>query len=114
LSTDDARVWAKGFVETVREHPDIPMDVATMEGWFANAMCVARDMEERRRLASTVPGLTPAQQVLQEKHGTPEMFEEAIWKAHAQLFVTTDEAVTAINKYRQEWTIAGDTPPKVV
>jgi hypothetical protein len=43
---------------------------------------------------------------LREKHGTPEEFERAVWEAHSQLFVTTDEAVKAIGKYREEYAAA--------
>jgi hypothetical protein len=34
----DPMVWAEAFVQTVLEHPQIPYDVGTMVGWFANAM----------------------------------------------------------------------------
>ena len=50
-ATIDARVWATEFVKTHREH-DIATDVATMEGWFANAMCAARDFDLRQRRQS--------------------------------------------------------------
>ena len=43
---------------------------------------------------------------LRSSHGTPEEFEHAVWEAHAQLFVTTDEANTAIGKYREEYAAA--------
>ena len=110
VATDDARVWAREFVRTVRRNEEIPTDAGTMEGWFANAMCAAHDCEARRQRACAVPELTPAQKVLQEKHGNPEVFEKAVWAAHAQCFCMTDEALTAIAKYRQEWAVAGDLP----
>lgn len=34
----DARVWARAFVERVKEDPSIATDEATMVGWFANAL----------------------------------------------------------------------------
>ena len=51
LSTDDARVWAEEFVKTVRDHEGIPTDVATMTGWFANAMSAALIAEASRQQA---------------------------------------------------------------
>jgi hypothetical protein len=49
---------------------------------------------------------------LRTRHGTLEEFERAVWAAHAQLFVTTDEAVAGIAKYRAEWIAAGGTVPQ--
>lgn len=43
------------------------------------------------------------QEELREKHGTPEEFERAVWEAHAQLFVATEEAMKTIAKYHDEW-----------
>jgi hypothetical protein len=40
---------------------------------------------------------------LEEKHGTPDQFEKAIWKAYADLFITMPEAMAAIQKYKAEW-----------
>lgn len=37
------------------------------------------------------------------KHGTPAQFSAAVWAAHAQLFITTAEAVESIRKYEREW-----------
>ncbi len=54
--------------------------------------------------------LTKAQWKLIEKHGTVSDFERAIWKAHADLFITTVEAVAAINGYRHEFIAAGNPP----
>jgi hypothetical protein len=53
--------------------------------------------------------MTDKQQELKGKHGTPDEFEAAVWNAHDQLFLTADEAVAAINKYRQEWEESGMT-----
>jgi hypothetical protein len=51
----DAREWAKRFVETVKEHPDIPTDEATMRTWFASA--ILRGYNERvRRANAETPG----------------------------------------------------------
>ena len=43
------------------------------------------------------------QDELRARHGAPEAFEQAVWRAYAQLFITYDEAVDAIAIYRQEW-----------
>ena len=51
--------------------------------------------------------LTQKQKELVEKHGTPEQFEKAIWKACDDLMITTKEAVAAINSYKYEWMQAG-------
>ena len=51
--------------------------------------------------------LTVAQWKLIEKHGTVSDFEKAIWKAHDDLFITTVEAMAAINGYRHEFIAAG-------
>lgn len=42
LHTTDARVWAKGFVEHVKENPAIASDEHTMATWFANAIMAGR------------------------------------------------------------------------
>jgi hypothetical protein len=34
----DARVWAKAWLDIVKEHPEVPTDEGTMIGWFANAL----------------------------------------------------------------------------
>jgi len=39
----DARVWAKEFKKTLRHHPGIAKDEATMMGWFANAIMSGYD-----------------------------------------------------------------------
>ena len=51
--------------------------------------------------------MTDRQKELAEKHGTPEQFEKAIWKAWDDLFITSGEADAAIKKYRAEWDAAG-------
>jgi hypothetical protein len=48
----------------------------------------------------------PTRAELEARHGTPEAFERAVWKAHADLFITTGEAEAAIAKYRTEWKVA--------
>lgn len=53
--------------------------------------------------------MTKKQEELAEKHGTPEQFEKAIWKACDDLTITTQEAVAAINGYNYEWMQAGHT-----
>jgi hypothetical protein len=47
-STDDARVWAKIFVKKVKELYGIELDLDWVQGWFANAICVAWDLERKR------------------------------------------------------------------
>ena len=51
--------------------------------------------------------MTNRQKELAEKHGTPEQFEKAIWKAWDDLFISSNEADAAIKKYRAEWDAAG-------
>jgi hypothetical protein len=58
--------------------------------------------------------MTKKQEELAEKHGTPEQFEKAIWKACDDLMITTQEAVAAINGYKYEWMQAGHTANKGV
>ena len=38
LPSFDARDWAKAFVKSVRENPNIPHDEETMIAWFAGAL----------------------------------------------------------------------------
>jgi hypothetical protein len=52
--------------------------------------------------------MTPEQERLRAAHGTPREFEAAVWRAYADLFVTHDEAVAGIQKYRDEWEAAGN------
>jgi len=47
--------------------------------------------------------MTTAQHRLKELHGTPDELEAAVWRAHADLWVTYDEALAAIGKYRDDW-----------
>jgi protein subunit release factor A len=57
-------------------------------------------------LEAVVPnaaGCSAKQDELAEKHGTPEQFEKAVWKAYSDLFGSQEEAVSAIRKYRNEW-----------
>ncbi len=46
-NTMDATVWAKGFVDTLAEHPDIT-DEDCMQGWFANAIMKGWDAATSR------------------------------------------------------------------
>jgi hypothetical protein len=50
--------------------------------------------------------VTDRQKELAEKHGTPEQFEKAIWKAWDDLFLTSSVADAAIKRYRSEWDAA--------
>ena len=52
--------------------------------------------------------MTPRQRELKDKHGTPEEFEAAVWRAYADLWITEGEASAGISKYRREWLEAGD------
>lgn len=51
--------------------------------------------------------MTKRQEKLAKKHGTPEEFRDNIWEACNDLFITTEEAHAAINKYNDEWEEAG-------
>jgi len=42
-------------------------------------------------------------------HGTPEAFEAVVWKAQADGFVTIEEAVASIARYRSEYDAAPET-----
>lgn len=39
-------------------------------------------------------------------HGSPQEFELAVWRAHADLFLTTEEARAAIHEYHEELKMA--------
>ena len=39
----DAKIWAKEFVKTVKNKPEIATDEDTMIGWFANAIMAGYD-----------------------------------------------------------------------
>ena len=41
--TMDAQVWVQKWMETIKEHPNIPTDEGTMVGWFANAIMAGWD-----------------------------------------------------------------------
>ena len=47
------------------------------------------------------------QQKLVDERGTPEKFEDAVWRACDDMFITTNEAFKAIRKYKKEWYDAG-------
>ena len=51
--------------------------------------------------------MTEKQKQLAERHGTPEQFEKAIWKAWDDLLITSGEADAAIKKYHAKWDAAG-------
>ncbi len=51
--------------------------------------------------------MTNKQKELEKKHGTPEQFKNATWKACDDLAITTQESVVAINDYKCEWMQAG-------
>ena len=44
----DAQVWADKWLETIREHPEIPNDKGAMIGWFANAIMAGYDTAASR------------------------------------------------------------------
>ena len=44
----DARIWAKEWVETVKNKPEIAHDEATMISWFANAIMAGYDTAQLR------------------------------------------------------------------
>lgn len=39
----DAQVWTKEWMRIIKENPSIPLDEATMLGWFANAIMAGYD-----------------------------------------------------------------------
>jgi hypothetical protein len=41
--TMDASVWTYKWMETIKEHPEIPQDWETMIAWFANAIMAGYD-----------------------------------------------------------------------
>lgn len=49
--------------------------------------------------------LSPKQQELKAKHGTPEEFEESVWRCVPGCISIT-EALEAINSYNEEWEAA--------
>ena len=56
------------------------------------------DRREGRHSVRTIK-----QDELAEKHGTPEQFKKAIWKAYSDLFISHEEATSAIRQYQTEW-----------
>ena len=60
--------------------------------------------------------MSRAQKRLKAKHGTPQQFREALWKAYSTLDISFSEMEQAIEKYDREWwTAAGSFdagPPK--
>jgi hypothetical protein len=54
--------------------------------------------------------MTPAQQEMISKHGTPQAFRNAVWAACCQLFVTVDEYHESSDKYDTEFAAAGGNP----
>jgi hypothetical protein len=57
-NTTDARVWARDWLRTIAEHPDIPTDEGTMIGWFANAIMAGHDDATRKLSALASPAWT--------------------------------------------------------
>jgi len=46
----DAKIWAEEFVKIVKQKPEIPTDEGTMIGWFANAIIVGYDENDKKHL----------------------------------------------------------------
>jgi hypothetical protein len=44
----DCKIWAKEFIDRVKENPDIATDESTMMGWFANAIMAGYDTARRK------------------------------------------------------------------
>lgn len=53
--------------------------------------------------------MTPAQLELAAKHGTPQQFRAAVWRACCDLFVTVEEYHAAADKYDAEFAAAGSS-----
>lgn len=51
--------------------------------------------------------MTPAQQILAQKHGTPDQFNKALLRAFATLIINRTEVEQALQKYQMEWDAAG-------
>jgi len=51
--------------------------------------------------------ISDKQRKLAKLHGTPEEFENAVWRAYCDLYITMDEALNGIKKYKNEWRAAG-------
>ena len=52
--------------------------------------------------------MTTKQKALQEKHGTPAQFHEALRKAWIDGWITLSELDRGYRKYRDEWNAAGE------
>lgn len=52
ITSFDAAVWAKRFVEVARNNPDIPTDEETMIAWFSNAIMTGYDAGAKEALPS--------------------------------------------------------------
>lgn len=55
------------------------------------------------RAIVAMPSQRETQREMIAKHGTPDQFEAAVWRAHADGFVTTAEADEAIRKYKSDY-----------
>jgi hypothetical protein len=47
--TMDAQAWAKEWMKTIKDHPEIPNDEGCMIGWFANAIMAGYDTARIKR-----------------------------------------------------------------
>ena len=47
--------------------------------------------------------MNKAQRHLEEKHGTPDEFDDACYRAYVEGFCTMGEAEKAMKRYRKEW-----------
>lgn len=43
ITETDARVWAKTWIETIKNYPEIPNDESTMTTWFSMAISAGYD-----------------------------------------------------------------------
>jgi len=50
-----------------------------------------------------------AQREFMKKHGNPQQFEAAVWRAWAALEITTDEACKALDDYMRDFNRLGGT-----
>jgi len=44
----DAKEWAAFWLQTIKDHPGVPMDEGAMIGWFANVAMAGFDESSRR------------------------------------------------------------------
>ena len=98
MDTDDAMIWAEEFcrifngkmiaadeLSSALEHG--PVTPGTMVGWFANAMQVAVNLAEERRLHAAGE-LTPAEQFLKDwEESHPEPVDDDVRDEEKQAFV---------------------------